>query len=641
MTPHDPGNAFTVGPWQVYPRESRLIMGDRDVVLEPRVMGVLVCLTAKPGRLVSADELLDTVWQGRAHSDHTIYQAIADLRKALGDNASKPQYIETIPKKGYRFIQPVTSLGSESFDVASEDAVRRRGRVVIVATLASIICIAGFSIYAVSGRLLEPSSALQGVPAIAVLPFEYLGDSADDEYLAVAIPEEILNRLARHPELRVLGRTSSFASAKLGRDRREIGQTLGANKILEGSVRRSADRIRVWAQLVNAEDSTLVWSHTYDRHESEIFALQEDVSRNISAALRVEINNIPYQYQSPSSIEAYALFLQAKVLYGEGRLLETETLLRESAALDPDFGETFELLAATYWRLGGETIPAPVGHQLMAEAASRAVEINPNLVFATALKEIGNRKEYTLLAELEALRHAATLEPGNIEILNALTWCLMVLGYFEETRAIAERAVALDPLSIVSNKRLVDALHATGAYDAALNRAKFLDQLREGEAEWKLAAIRIARGHDDAALVHLRPYLQHVERFTGVSPEEFMVSARDSNTGADFLDEFIRKVIDSAAENESFSLEISLNPLLLYFGYVDRYFQKIQAMEMAETGWTDAETLFLLGSIFHRGGFTAHSGYLPLARRLGVVDAWERYGPPAFCRQESGEWSCG
>ena len=107
MTPRDTADAFTVGSWQAHPHENRLIDGDRIVSLEPRVMSLLVCLAETPGKLLSPDELLEQVWRGRAHGEHAVYQAIADLRKALGDDASHPQFIETIPKRGYRLIATV------------------------------------------------------------------------------------------------------------------------------------------------------------------------------------------------------------------------------------------------------------------------------------------------------------------------------------------------------------------------------------------------------------------------------------------------------------------------------------------------------------------------------------------------------
>jgi TolB-like protein/DNA-binding winged helix-turn-helix (wHTH) protein len=485
-----------MGSWLVQPSLNRLSDADQVVTLEPRLMAVLTCLASRPGKIVSLDEMLDTVWHGRVNVDNTVYQAVAHLRKMLGDDVNHPRYIETVAKKGYRLICPVRPAPEEAevAEVASGASSQSQHRFKYLAVAAGIASIAVAIILTTSPELRDQPpqpNPESGERSIAILPFVNMSDDPGNEYFSDGLSEDILTLLANIPDLKVIGRTSSFAFKGKNEDLRVIGQSLGVKTVLEGSVRKSGDRVRITAQLIDVSDGTHIWSESYDRTMTDIFSVQDDVAAAIIDALQIHVGTYPTRGRPTENSEAYALFLKARAAqHGFGYLNSTEMLL-EAVELDPEFAEAYELLAFTYFRGGAYSIKAAEGQKLTGEAAAKALAIDPDLVLAQALYQSGNIENWSFAREIEAFERAALEQPNNPELLIALSFNLITAGYLQEALSVAERMVDLDPLSSAANMRLFQALYAAGRTSEAISSRELQVKLGNNGARWDLGRMRL------------------------------------------------------------------------------------------------------------------------------------------------------
>jgi DNA-binding winged helix-turn-helix (wHTH) protein/Flp pilus assembly protein TadD len=338
--------------------------------------------------------------------------------------------------------------------------------------------------------------------------------------------------------------------------------------------------------------------------------------------------------------KAYASYLNARVSYDEGRLLNAEQLLHEAVRFDPRFAEAYELLAATYWRLAGETISAIEGQQSMRTAAAQALDVDPDLAFARVLFEIGDSDGWTYATEVQALEKAVSSGSANVDVMNALSWDLLVLGYFDEARRYAEVAIDADPTSWVAHNRLAESLYASGRYDEAEQALLNVDRLVPGEADYQFGIRRLLSGNDAEATRYFESSMADYVDRNLIKPGELIAGGRDPQSGRQFLDRRIPEIVAAMPSDEAYAWDASLTEFYLYLGFLDRYFEKIEAVIHSTAGWTDAEVLVQLGTINRQTDFTAHPKYLEVARALGVIDVWEQRGPPDFCRLDEGEWAC-
>lgn len=641
MTPRDTNDAFSIGPWQVFPRENRLTRDVQTVDIEPRVMSVLVCLSNDPGRIVSVDSLVEKVWGGRAHSDHAIYQAIASLRKALGDDASKPTYIETIPKKGYRLICPVSALNPAAF--AAWHQRRPLSRSLLAITAAGIALLA--SLYFLTDYT-KPDSANNSVDrvmpevSIAVLPFVNLGEAPDSDFFSDGLSEELLNLLAKVPDLKVIAWSSSSAFRNADEDRRTIGERLGVVRLLQGSVRQDGEQLRVTAQLVDTRDGSYTWSETYERTTADIFDVQSEVAAAIIEALQLHVGANPARERPTESRQAYTMYLKARSMMNNFELQSAEALLLKAVDLDPEFAEAYELLAVLYFRQAGASIDAATGQRLCGEAAAKALSIDPDLVLARALYEAGNVDSWSYAGELAALDQAAKLLPNNAELLYTLQWDLLVTGYLRESVEVAERLIELDPLSRTANSRLTEALYATGRIAEAIAALELQAELGDKQAVWDLGEIQLIEKQYEEAFA----YFEAFERTSGYSDphwvRDFVRKGRDPDTGENFLAHSISNFIAEYPEDEQLGAHLSYAEWYLYLDYLDRFYEIIFSTDPGADSWSNAEYLMSAGTLYRKTGFTAHPRYLELAESMGFVDVWEQRGPPDFCRKTDGEWVC-
>jgi transcriptional activator of cad operon len=275
-----PPKTLRIGDWLVNPLSGDLSRGEERVRLEARTMRLLLCLAEHPGETVSIDTLLSQVWSGVVVTPDSVYQAVAALRRLLGDDAKQPAYIVTVPRLGYRLVAPV-DLQVDAPTASSPVGARSRLYAAIVAAL--VLGVGSLTYYFVSARD-APSQT-----SVAVLPFLDLTDSMNEEPFADGMTEELIHKLSQVPGLHVPAPTASFYFKGKQLPLPEIARSLHVAYVLDGSVRKSGDMLRVAARLVRADDGYVVWSENYDRPVDDKLMVQDDTAGEVTSALRRSI----------------------------------------------------------------------------------------------------------------------------------------------------------------------------------------------------------------------------------------------------------------------------------------------------------------------------------------------------------------
>jgi len=287
---HPPPKTLRIGDWLVNPLSGEIARGEERVRLEARTMRLLLCLAATPGEVVSIDTLLGQVWSGVVVTPDSVYQAVAALRRLLGDDAKQPAYIVTVPRLGYRLVAPVESLA----DAPSTPTPARIGsRAFLLVALGILLVVGSLTYYLIAERNAASQAAANAAPspkAIAVLPFLDLTDSMNEEPFADGMTEELIHKLSKVKGLRVPAPTASFYFKGKQLPVAEIARSLHVSYVLDGSVRKSGDTLRVAARLLRADDGYVVWSENYDRPLDDKLMVQDDIANEVTSALRASID---------------------------------------------------------------------------------------------------------------------------------------------------------------------------------------------------------------------------------------------------------------------------------------------------------------------------------------------------------------
>jgi transcriptional activator of cad operon len=297
-----------VGAWRVDAASWQISRQERSVRLEARTMGLLLCLAERAGTVVSIDELLDQVWTGVVVTPDSVYQAVASLRRLLGDDARQPAYIETVPRLGYRLVAPVgpwtdeppaetanviAAPGPAMSDVPRPAAAPGR-RVGALLAAAAVLGLGLIAIFGPGRDFVHRLNAYKrDAPqnSVAVLPFlDLTSQQMNEEYFADGMTEELIDELSKIRGVRVPAPTSSFYFKGKQLTVAEMAKSLGVAYVLDGSIRKSDATLRVAVRLIRADDGFVVWSQTYDRPEADKLALQQDIASQVAKALKASFS---------------------------------------------------------------------------------------------------------------------------------------------------------------------------------------------------------------------------------------------------------------------------------------------------------------------------------------------------------------
>ena len=339
---------FRLGDWVVQPAQCRLSRAGRTVQVRAKVMDLLTCLAAHPGEVLSKDRLLDEVWGSQAVSESALTRTVTELRQALGDSADAPQLLETIAKRGYRLIGSVTPFAGMPDLIAPPDTPRSRVRPAVVAILGVVGLLIGFA----SWWWLR--DGLRSSPVrLAVLPFDYIGEDRERQYLADGLAEDTTVSLSMidPARLNVIGRTSTLRYRGTTKSPAEIGRELAVEYLVEGTVRNEGSRLRLTSKLTRVKDQALMWSSSYERELTSVLGLQLEVSAAIAQQIQFRISTATraaIERRHTRNGEAYDLYLRGRTLSNQRKPLTTQRAIeyyQRAIALDAGYALAWSGLA--------------------------------------------------------------------------------------------------------------------------------------------------------------------------------------------------------------------------------------------------------------------------------------------------------
>lgn len=489
----DSTESFQFDRFTLEPARGLLLGPDGEIRLRPKSYQVLSYLLSHHGQLVSRKELLDAVWGRTAITDDSLTQCLVEIRRALGDDAR--QVVRTIPRRGYLFDRPVTAAASQprgdrpaaAEAVRADPVARETGppRFMPVAAVATAALLAAALTWLGLGRDDEgapPPSVASN--SIAVLPFVDMSAARDQAHLGDGIAEEILNSLAQSRDLKVIARTSSFSFRNRPADIRIIAEQLGVHYVLEGSIRKSGDHVRIIAQLIDARDGAHVWSRDFDRQLDEIFAVQTEIAGEVAIVLEAFLAGAPAESVG-HDLQAYEHFLRGRFFFhrrNDDDIERAREHFETAVELDPDYAAAWAALAGTYIVQSVRVvIPAEEpGFAPAQEAAARAIALDPKSVeghvrTATLLFMAGDED-----GGWRHMRIAEALDPQDLLLLGIKAGHALRNGDRATAIETQQRVVQRDPLSPLHRMNLAFMLLAAGRTDEARTQALAVDELNPG-----------------------------------------------------------------------------------------------------------------------------------------------------------------
>ncbi len=482
--------AYEFGAFRLEPAEQRLTCDGQPLSLPHRAFDLLVFLVERSGHLVTKEELLQSLWPGLFVEESNITQNVFLLRRALTNGASGHDYIETVPRRGYRFIAPVKAVLPEPAALppvaappppATSTRVSRPRRLPWRTAAAAALLLVAASICIWLLRAPGAAPAI-GIRSLAILPLKSLGAATADEPLGLGIAEGVVSRLSRSRKLVVRPLSSSRKAALLATDAAAAGANLGVDGVLEGSLQHSDGRVRATVTLVRVRDGRVLWSDSFEEPADEVFLLEDSLSNRLVAALGSEIGldeQTRGTRKTPANPRAYEAYLRGRLFWNRRDVEDLERAVaafEEAIREDPSYAPAYSGLADAHVLLGPD---APESFPKARRAAERAIALDPNLAEAHAsLGFVRFFADWDFEGSERELRRALQLNPGYLTAHQWYAYWLVAAG--RPDRAIAEirRAREIDPTALAVNRDVGHILLYARRYDEAieeLHRALRMD----------------------------------------------------------------------------------------------------------------------------------------------------------------------
>lgn len=469
---------FRVGPWLVQPSLNTITCNGTFVRLEPKVMEVLVCLAQHAGETLSKEKLLQAVWPDTFVSEDALKHSISDLRRVFEDDAREPRVIQTIAKRGYRMVAPVepvngtttASLTLASNETASSSYIRKpmwwTGAIAIGGVISILVAVIAFR-----GSRSARASAVPVIHSLAVLPLQNLSADPSQEYFSDGMTDALITDLAQIGSVKVISRTSSMRYKTTDKSLPEIARELSVDGIIEGSVQRSGDRVRITAQLIHGSLDKHLWANTYDGDIHDTLTLESNIAEDIARHVEERITPAKAtQAAQPKRVNAKTLeaFLQGNYHlqhFGRGGGVDEYATAAEyfqrALDVDPSFAPAYVGLARTHI---GLLWPSKQDGEIARAAAVRALTLDPSLSDAHDVLGQINVSSWNWQVAEEAYRRAIAINPNSADAHNDLGNLLLILGRLNEGYQEYEIAQTLDP----NNDHFSDVLEQQGQYDRAI-----------------------------------------------------------------------------------------------------------------------------------------------------------------------------
>ena len=525
------------GTYEVSFRSGEVRKAGVRIRVQQQPLKLLEVLLERPGEVVTREELRSRLWPDESFGDfdQAVNIAIAKLRSALGDSAENPRYIETLPKRGYRFIAdvsfvdaggrirrpetastdppvtepghqfqdngltvpPVTELGNQfrgngsgvpsvtepelqlegpGLAVPAKRRLRPTGRVILA--LAVLLSLAILSVLLVRSRGRRPTA----IRSLAVLPLENLSGDAAQNYFSAGMTDELITDLAQISALRVISRTSVMVYKGAHKSLPQIARELNVDAVVEGTVLRAGDQVRITAQLIDASTDKHIWSQSYEGELRDTLALQDRVARAIAG--QIQINLTPREQAALKSAtvvnpQAYESYLKGRYFWSKrtaGGLKVALAYFNQAIEEDPNYAQAYSGLADTYALLGDWQYAAMTPKEAYPKAkaaALKAVKLDNALGEAhKSLAFVLDGFDWDLDAAGKEFRRAIELNPGYATAHHWYAWHLALLGQYDKAIAEMKKAESVDPLSLIINADLAELLVLAHSYDEAIEQSR-------------------------------------------------------------------------------------------------------------------------------------------------------------------------
>ena len=506
---------YRVGEWLVNPKQNLIQQADITRHIDHKSMQVLLVLIEHAGTQVTKQQLFDKVWQDKAVTDDILSVAISHIRKALGDNARSPSYIKTLPGVGYCLIAQVSPLEQIAVEKNALN-LPRVSKYKITALLLALILVCGSTFWLFNLAKLSVSSSFnveQNHQSIAVLPFKEYGREQSLGYFSEGLADVILDKLSRVPELTVIDRNSSFIFREQQQSSKEIGQQLGVNYLLQGSIQWQQKDVRIVVQLINTLTGSQLWSKTFDRHSEQIFNVQDEISKVIVQQLSPSYGGAITDSLKVSET-AWELYLLGN-FYWQQRTADSLTkaidYFKQVIELEPLFTKAYVKLANAY------QFQRAYGNRSLSEVKMKAwpllrkaLEIAPDMGAAyasigllqtdEALAVKGTPKEQVLLEQAEeAFRQALILGSQEFETFHWYARLLHLAGKIEQAAQYFDKAKRLNPLSPALYRSMSFNLQALGKEDSAQRMYHRANELSDKQSIAQMYNLTLLRFNDTVA----------------------------------------------------------------------------------------------------------------------------------------------
>jgi len=486
-------HSYDFGRFRLKVAERVLLREGELVPLTPKVFDILVTLVEHGGQVVAKDDLMRRVWPNTFVEEGNLTQNISLLRKALGESPGGVQFIETVPRRGYRFVAdtnqswheepihtsvedspppitpPVVSIPNTTSQTTSHSG--RIKRTPIFALVAGIVVVSLIGFFYYTGLGNAGGNPLP-INSIAVLPFVDESSDPDAQYLNDKIAESLINSLSKLPQLRVVPRSVVAGYKGKELDPRKVGQELNVRAVVTGRMRRHGDIISIQADLIDLENVAQLWGQHYDHKLSDVLLVQDDISRDIFENLRLKLN-----VEEKKQLEAYGLYLKGRNAWNKrtgDELLQAIDYFNQAIAIDSNYGAAYAGLADCYNMLVvyGRLQPKE-GFPKAKEAATKALEIDENSAEAhSSMAFIKFRWDWDRTATEREFQEAIRLKPGYAPAHQWYSSYLVAVERFDEAIAEAKRTDELEPLSFVASSHLGWIYYLSGHNDKAIEQCR-------------------------------------------------------------------------------------------------------------------------------------------------------------------------
>jgi TolB-like protein/DNA-binding winged helix-turn-helix (wHTH) protein/Flp pilus assembly protein TadD len=515
MEPPRPSSVVRFGTYEVSFQSGEVRKAGLRIRVQQQPMKLLEILLEHPGEVVTREELRSRVWADESFGDfdQAVNIAIAKLRSALGDSAENPRFIETLPKRGYRFIadvsvvdvearpkRPESAAGDLSATEATEvkdkgdnnnnkDKLQGTGLAVapkrrlwltrwVIVAMTLVLILPILFVFLLRSRGRAPA----GVRSLAVLPLDNLSGDASQNYFADGMTDELITDLAQISALRVISRTSVMAYKGARKPLPQIARELNVDAVVEGTVLHSGDQVRITAQLIEASTDKHLWSQSYEGEFRDTLALQNRVAREIADQIR--INLTPQEQAALKNVrvvnpEAYESYLKGRYFWNKRTadgLKAALAYFNQTIEEDPKYAQAYSGLADTYALLGDWQYAVMTPKEAFPKAKAAAIKA---LELDSALGEAHNSLAFVLDgfdwdfdSAGKEFRRAIELNPGYATAHHWYAWHLSLLGRYDEAIAEMRKAENLDPLSLIINADLAELLVLAHSYDESIQQSR-------------------------------------------------------------------------------------------------------------------------------------------------------------------------